>query len=251
MNGVQTGVQTPHVPSFEGPQIGSNLHNQHRGPGAPHRFCPQTALWVFWTGSSAATPRQQVGELRGAGDREAQGQLVAPARLRAHLILPLLLLGLLWPLSGPVIPPSLLGHLVLLPGLGRGQRLVVLPLQVPHVREDQPEEERACPPGGQGWQAGSTLPAPLGPPHLLQAPLAPPQPRTPLPDSVHRQPTPPGPTLFLTRAGRLQRAHSSCSSHPASHQYILPAAQMRSARPWGCRPWHPVPRGPSLEPYLS
>lgn len=105
-------------------------------------------------------------------DREALAHLMALG-LGAHLA-QLLLLGL-QPLGGPVVPSRLLGHLVLLPGLGGGQRLVILPLQVPHVWEDQPAEERhvhqeagpqaplvpppASHPSGGSAAAGPPLPA--------------------------------------------------------------------------------------------
>lgn len=186
-------------------------------------------------GSSLAMMRTSRG-LREAGDREAQGQLVA-SRLRAHLVYLLLLLGLLWPLSGPVIPPRLLGHLVLLPGLGGGQWLVVLPLQVPHIREDQPEEE-----SGMSTRRPGLMGVPHPPPP--QAHLAPPQ-------KACRQPTAAGAQALLPHPGGLPPgapAGPLGCDHRRMHMPRSPCTPTRAPCNPGLEGEVPVTRPP---PHLS
>lgn len=151
----------------------------------------------------------------------------------AHLVHPLLLLDLLWPLSGPIIPPRLLGHLVLLPGLGGGQGLVILPFQVPHVWEDQPGEEQGMLPGGR---AGRRLPPSRPTPASSR-----PRPPTPLPDQhtdtpshggrpcpqPHRPAELPGDTWGLTPLVVAARARGRAGAARAAPQlvvHILPEA---------------------------
>lgn len=120
--------------------------------------CPHTGFLVFQAGSYASPP------LGGAIRGWAQG---GPCWPGAHLVhLPLCHCRrcgrLLRPLWGPVTAPRVLGHLVLFPGLGGRQRLVILAFQVSHVRQDQPGEEPGVSAGRPGplpgFLQGSWLP---------------------------------------------------------------------------------------------